>query len=552
MVPHVGDDREDIVDPVCRQGWVVSERIGGGLARVRHPPGSLDRLTVGQEFALEQQVNSHHGCSSCKQCLDPLPGTPLVIKKAPLALLGEPDHCLLVPFFRVEKQDRKLPTVSVDIQNATDLEVIPLVDLGELLVIDRGGTWKPCSNHRVNGRPDHVTIAGQRFSTSRDQVVQLVLGIVVPVLEQPLLELVSPGRPRVIIVPDGERFRILEVNLCFRRDLVIPQAKMLVHPTVHGDPAYQVVVVLELDIRCQHHVLFPANQLVESQQLGKPLGLHFPGPVIGGCQAKRPGSEECSEVNIPRADSQAGGILAGTASLHCRGDHDRGHGNFQPGIYCREHEGLRAPSTCPGDCQAIRVHILECQQEIHCPYGTPCLQPHHTLQVGFRLRAKQAPLRCRVHPGPLRGKAVGNFKADLRAVRIANHVVMKHDTAHPRQVDAACLQWAAGRLEELLRTLCNLALRRFFPVVVKSAVAPVTVGTENPRPLAWPVVGWAIETAGNKKPGHRFKGNFFDTVTTMVLSPMNDRRKRRARRHRPDTLGDEYPPADVLGTARPG
>src|SRR5207244_9096284 len=86
---------------------------------------------------------------------------------------------------------------------------------------------------------------------------------------------------------------------------------------------------------------------------------------------------------------------------------------------------------------------------------------------------------------PQLGLGVGEALAvlDRLAIRHTHHVIVKDNAAHPRQLGTAGLERTVGAFQGLLSSLINLLLGGFVSGIIKSAVAPVTVGAEHARSL---------------------------------------------------------------------
>ena len=98
------------------------------------------------------------------------------------------------------------------------------------------------------------------------------------------------------------------------------------------------------------------------------------------------------------------------------------------------------------------VNVRQLAQPIQRSQGVVGLQAHDALQPQLCLRAEEAPAVRAVHFGPLFGEAVCELEGNLHVVGVAQHVVVKDDTAHAGQLHAACLD--GGRAigeEDLIR-----------------------------------------------------------------------------------------------------
>src|SRR5207245_1819665 len=97
--------------------------------------------------------------------------------------------------------------------------------------------------------------------------------------------------------------------------------------------------------------------------------------------------------------------------------------------------------------------------------------------------------------------------------------------AHPRQLGTAGLERIVGAFQGLLGSLINLRLGGFVAGIIKSAVAPVTVGAEHARSLAVLALG-PIEIAGNIMARIAREEDFLDRVIVAIDLAMDDRPQR--------------------------
>src|SRR5947208_13583100 len=73
---------------------------------------------------------------------------------------------------------------------------------------------------------------------------------------------------------------------------------------------------------------------------------------------------------------------------------------------------------------------------------------------------------------------------NLLAIRVADHVMLKHDAAPACELDRDGLHEEAGFFEAALRPLLDLLLRGFLTGIVHSNIGPVAVGEQNAGNLA--------------------------------------------------------------------
>ncbi len=321
--------------------------------------------------------------------------------------------------------------------------------------------------------------------------------------------------------------------------------EMLVDPRVHGRPADVVVVVLELQQRMVPHVLLRAEQPVVLLQLRETLGGHFLGPVVGRQQAQRFGGEHRRELDVAGRHPQQARVFARAAALHGGRDHHGRNGNRDAGIEGAENERLRAAAAGARDRDPLRVHVRQAQEEIHGPEGIIGLHPHDRLQTRFRRGTEQPPILGRAHLRPLLGESVRQALRNLHAVGIADHVVVKHDAAHPGQLHAAGLQRAAAAVLETLRPFLDLLLHAVDAHVIEAAVGPVSVRAEHARQLARLALG-PIQVARDEEAGKALEVDFLDRVIALVAAAMNHRIQGRLGRHRPQAQRNQHLPPHLF------
>ena len=185
------------------------------------------------------------------------------------------------------------------------------------------------------------------------------------------------------------------------------------------------------------------------------------------------------------------------------------------------------------------------------------LQAHETLQPQLGLRTQQPPARRRVHLRPVRGlgivprKGVGQAFAELRAVGVAQHVVMKHHRPHAGQLHAAGLQHRTPPFLEPLFAQHDVLANRLEPAIEEPAAVPMAVRTEDARQPPRPGLG-TIQIAGHVETGNALEINFLDRVVAAIDEAVHDRLDRRRRGHGPQSGGHQHLPPHALGPARPG
>src|SRR5437762_10641776 len=141
--------------------------------------------------------------------------------------------------------------------------------------------------------------------------------------------------------------------------------------------------------------------------------------------------------------------------------------------------------------------------------------------MGLGLRAEQAPVARGVEFRSLLGKTVSEFIsllrvfAKLNVIGVADHVVMKTDTAHASALHRQRLQQAAAAALEPLGADDDFFSHRRAADVDKSAVVPVAMRKEYAGYFAG-FVFRPIEIAGHKESRHALKIGFLDRVIAFV------------------------------------
>ena len=232
---------------------------------------------------------------------------------------------MLVPFFGNQEDGWQLATVAIDLQPTTDPQVISLVRFVDLFKVDVCSGRQLSPHHDVDATADQFLVGLQRRPAARNGLIQLLLGVLMPALQQPDFKFVASRRMRVRLIPDGHLGGRLVDNLSLRWNLTIAEVAGVVHPGIHCLATDEVIVVSELNVGRQHYVLLVADQLVKLLQFWKTLGLHLLGPVVGCGQAQRPRGKESSQFDIAGADPQAAGIFTAATTLHGGRDHHGGH-----------------------------------------------------------------------------------------------------------------------------------------------------------------------------------------------------------------------------------
>jgi len=105
-------------------------------------------------------------------------------------------------------------------------------------------------------------------------------------------------------------------------------------------------------------------------------------------------------------------------------------------------------------------------------------------------------------------------------------------------VYAPRLEGAATGLRELFCSQLDLCLNATGGHLVKSAVAPVSVGAEYSWVWAGFIAG-PVKTAGDIETWEALEVNFLDTVIIENLTPMDDTFQRSLSGQWPDSLGDQ-------------
>ena len=148
-------------------------------------------------------------------------------------------------------------------------------------------------------------------------------------------------------------------------------------------------------------------QLVVLLELWESLCGHFAGPMVGGGQKLWLGRKQGGKLDIAAtAYPQQAGVFASAAALHGGGDHHGRNRNSDSRVERGEHHGLCPAPAGPGHGDPLGIHIRKLEKKIDRPQRAIGLHAHHVLQVGFRLRAKQAPTVRRVHLRPHRFHAM--------------------------------------------------------------------------------------------------------------------------------------------------
>ena len=164
----------------------------------------------------------------------------------------------------------------------------------------------------------------------------------------------------------------------------------------------------------------------------------------------------------------------------------------------------------------------------------------------------------------------------LPAVGIADHVVVKHDAAHPGQLHAAGLQRITPAHLEPLGPLDDLLADFLRPGVVEASVRPVAVRRENGRqpaaagkrgqvqfvrstrravPANWTCPLFplgTIEVAGDEEAGIALEKDLFDRVSVPIHSAVDDGVERHFDGHRPQAGSHQHLPPQLCGTLLPG
>src|SRR2546422_7205693 len=97
----------------------------------------------------------------------------------------------------------------------------------------------------------------------------------------------------------------------------------------------------------------------------------------------------------------------------------------------------------------------------------------------LRLRTEQAPVLDRVHLRALLRETMGQRLRDLHTVGVTDHVVVKNNTAHPRQLDTTGLQHAPAAFFKPFRAFRDLLADALRTGISKSAIVPMPVRAEH-------------------------------------------------------------------------
>src|SRR6185436_625530 len=113
------------------------------------------------------------------------------------------------------------------------------------------------------------------------------------------------------------------------------------------------------------------------------------------------------------------------------------------------------------------------------------------------------------------GKPVREGAGNLLAIRVTDHVVEKDHATHARQLHTARLQRTAAPFLKPFRSLDDLLARIVRALVIKAAVRPVSVWTQNTRNFSRPPFG-TIQIARDEKAGETFEVSLFNRIIAPV------------------------------------
>ena len=123
---------------------------------------------------------------------------------------------------------------------------------------------------------------------------------------------------------------------------------------------------------------------------------------------------------------------------------------------------------------------------------------------------------------------------NLLTIRIPDHVVVKHDCAHSRELHTPALQRTATSLWKGLGANADLSFDLFLTAIIKSTVRPMTMRAQDTGRLTL-ALGRSIQTAGDIEPGHTLKINPFNRVVPKIHFAVHHRIQRRRLGHRPQS-----------------
>ena len=527
------------------QGVVVAIGVTGGLPRILDLALFLQRpAAFWKILALLKEVDRGEGHA----CLDQTPCLGLGNPSLPLA--GDPDGHRAVPLLGQDEQDGIGGTAGSMLEDASD-DQRPFVLLHGFFKLEFAGIFgHPSMQYDFQRVMDQLTVVSEILLAAERQLLKLLVDVGPPLLEQPAFECGASFRPGMFVVPHRQLVR-RQMPVVLLDDRILPsQTQVPIEPRVHPSSTHVVVIVTEMCQCREHHVVGGSEHLVELLEFRKPFGFHFDGPILGRRESQRFGSEEPRDLDIPRPDPKERRVFACASSLHRGGDHHAGHGDGHARIDGGEDERLGSATAGSRHGDPLGIDFGETQEEINRPDRVPRLQAHDRLQVRFGLRTEQAPRFGRYGVGTLLGEPVRQVERELRAVGIADHVVVEDDAAHASQLDAPRLKGTAPSFLEPLFSIDDLAADSIDARIHEPSFGPMPMRAEDAGDFALEFFG-TVEIARHKEAGHALEIDLLDRVVPHIAFPVDDGVQRGLAGRRPESQGHLDAPTNLCRSLLP-
>ena len=375
---------------------------------------------------------------------------------------------------------------------------------------------------------------------------ELGLGVGLQPLEQEAFEFRITGfRRGVGGIPDRQFFfgqrGVIALDDRFR----LAEFEVLIKHGVEAHAGDCVIVMGKVFAALEGDEGFFTVELVKRLQVGESLDRHFLRPVIGRVHALGLGGEERGDFYVTGVNAEERGVLAGAAALHAGTDHHHRVGEGEAWVGRCEQHRLRAAAAGTRHRETSGIDFGERQQEVDTSDQVERLQTHHTLQIGFGLRAIEAPLLHRVHFKALLGELMNDGGRELDGVGIAERVDLPDDATHAGELDAHRLETGLAALFETFLTGGDFFADNSFRLDEEAGVGPMPVRKNHGGNAAVDVFR-PIEVSGREKARGAFEIDFFDRVVALVDLTVDHRVQRRLGRHGPEPLGDEQLPANEI------
>ena len=530
------------MNPAGKHRVVVPEGVGGKLAVVAHLGRDGQRLPIGLELALVQQVGSQDRGTSVEQFLDGGDRASILTVQTRLAASVDPDnrHPVVSGLAGKERYHRQRFAVWLQSQDVGKFQVVTPIVLDDLGAVDLVGTRQPATNDRLDRTTDDALVERHVLALARDQRSQLGLGLLGQKTGDGLLVRLTTGRGRVVLAPDGVFLGRQWLVIGLDNRLVQAQPQVAIEQVVH-DPATDVVVVVrESDQGTTQHVVPLAVEPVELSQLGIALGHHFLGPVVGRCHALWLGSKQRGQFDIAGADSQQATILARAPTLHRCRDHPVGKRDNRTRVDGTQQDRLGSATATTGHADPLGIHIGQAGQEIQATDRIPGLQPHDALETQFRLGADEAPTPGTVHVRPLLLQPMGHPHANLLGISVALHVEDEGHATHPGQRGTTRQLGKPARLAELLAATLDQGVHRPDAVILQPTT--VAMRTQNSRVFSTGrLAGRPEQQARDKVTRNTLEIHLLDGETRTGHLAENNRLHRRPLWHWPQARRDQNP-----------